>query len=73
MYNGSTQLMQDLPMIDHPEPLSVLQIVFGIIFLTGFFIMKLGIYENFPWLYVRLVNDSQPYKKTVLRYKRSSK
>jgi NAD(P)H-quinone oxidoreductase subunit 5 len=73
MYNGSTQLMQDLPMIDHPEPLSVLQIVFGIIFLTGFFIMKLGIYENFPWLYVRLVNDSQPYKKTVLRFKRSSK
>jgi NAD(P)H-quinone oxidoreductase subunit 5 len=73
MYNGSTQLMQDLPMIDHPEPLSVLQIVFGIVFLTGFFIMKLRIYENFPWLYVRLVNDSQPYKKTVLRYKRSSK
>jgi len=73
MYNASTQFMKDIPMIDHPEPLSVLQIVFGIIFLIGFFIMKLGIYENFPWLYVKLVNDSQPYKKTVLRYKKSSK
>jgi NAD(P)H-quinone oxidoreductase subunit 5 len=73
MYNASTLFMKDIPMIDHPEPLSVLQIVFGIIFLIGFFIMKLGIYENFPWLYVKLVNDSQPYKKTVLRYKKSSK
>ncbi len=73
MYNGATVFMGGLPMIDHPEPLSVLQIVFGIIFLLGFFIMKLGLYENFPWLYVKLVNDSQPYKKTVLRYKKSSK
>lgn len=72
LYNGSTVFMSDLPMIDHPEQLSVLQIVFGVIFLIGFFIMKLGIYENFPWLYVRLVNDSQPYKKTVLRYKKSA-
>jgi NAD(P)H-quinone oxidoreductase subunit 5 len=73
MYNGSTIFMKDLPMIDHPEPLSVLQIVFGVIFLLGFFIMKLGIYEGFPWLYVTLVNDSQPYKKTVFRYKKTSK
>jgi len=73
MYNNATQFMQDMPMIDHPEPLSVLQIVFGVIFLIGFFIMKSGIYEGFSWLYVRLVNDSQPYKKTVLRYKKSLK
>ncbi len=73
MYNGATVFMDTLPMIDNPEPLSVLQIVFGVVFLLGFFIMKLGLYENFPWLYVRLVNDSQPHKKTVLRYKKSSK
>ncbi len=72
LYNGSTVFMGQLPMIDHPEPLSVLQIVFGIVFLAGFFIMKLGIYERFPWLYVRMVNDSQPYRKTVLRYKKTS-
>lgn len=72
MYNVSTIFMRDLPMIDHPEPLSVLQIVFGVIFLIGFFIMKSRVYENFPWLYVRLVNDSQPYKKTVLHYNKAS-
>ncbi len=32
LYNGSTFFMNDLPMIDHPEPLSVLQIVFGVVF-----------------------------------------
>lgn len=73
MYNGTTSFMRDLPMIDNPQPLSVLQIVFGVIFLLGFFIMKLGIYKNFPWLYVRLVNDSQPNKNTVLLYKKASK
>ncbi|TAN12074.1 MAG: pesticidal protein Cry28Aa [Chitinophagaceae bacterium] len=70
MYNSTSVFMSGLPMTDHPEPLSVLQIVFGVTFLIGFFIMKSGIYKNFPWLYVRLVNDSQPYKKTVLRYKK---
>lgn len=73
MYNGTTAFMTDLPMVDNPQPLSVLQIVFGVIFLLGFFIMKLGIYKNFPWLYVRMMNDSQPYKKTILLYKKSSK
>ena len=73
MYNGVSGFMNDMPMIEHPEPLSVLQIVFGVIFLIGFFIMKLGVYEGFSWLYVKLVNDSQPYRKTVLRYKKSSK
>lgn len=71
VYNGSTQFLKDIPMIDHPESLSVLQIVFGVIFLLGFFVMKLGIYEGFPWLYVRLVNDSQPFRKTILRYKKA--
>jgi NAD(P)H-quinone oxidoreductase subunit 5 len=71
MYNGTSVFMQDLPMIDHPESLSVLQIVFGVVFLIGFIIMKLGIYEGFPWLYVKLVNDAQPYKKTLFRYKKN--
>jgi hypothetical protein len=31
--------------------------------------MKLGIYRNYPWLYAKLLNISQPYKKTVLMYK----
>lgn len=72
MYNGVTVLMSDMPMIDQPMPLSWVQIIFGIMFLIGFFIMKLGVYKNIPWLYVKLMTLSQPYKKTVLMYKPKS-
>ncbi|HEX7366045.1 MAG TPA: proton-conducting transporter membrane subunit [Pelobium sp.] len=69
IYNGVTVLMSSMPMIDVPLPLTFTQIIFGVIFLIGFFIMKLGIYRRFTWLYVKLMNDSQPYNKTVLMFK----
>jgi NAD(P)H-quinone oxidoreductase subunit 5 len=69
MYNGVTLLMSNMPMINQPMPLSWTQIIFGIIFLLGFFIMKLGVYKKLPWLYVKFMNLSQPHKKTVLMYK----
>ncbi|MBR9844646.1 MAG: pesticidal protein Cry28Aa [Algicola sp.] len=72
MYNGVTALMSDMPMIAKSLPLSWVQIIFGIIFLIGFFIMKLGVYRKIPWLYVKLMNISQPFKKTVLMYKSKS-
>tara|TARA_R110002049_G_scaffold26361_2_gene91826 strand:+ start:7287 stop:8774 length:1488 start_codon:yes stop_codon:yes gene_type:complete len=72
MYNGVTILMSDMPMIAQPLPLSWVQIIFGIIFLIGFFIMKLGVYRKIPWLYVKLMNISQPHKKSVLMYKSKS-
>jgi NAD(P)H-quinone oxidoreductase subunit 5 len=72
MYNGVTILMSSMPMIDQPMPLSWTQIIFGIIFLLGFFIMKLGVYKKLPWLYVKFMNLSQPHKKTVLMYKSKS-
>jgi NAD(P)H-quinone oxidoreductase subunit 5 len=72
MYNGVTVLMADMPMIAQPLPLDWVQIIFGIIFLIGFFVMKLGVYKKIPWLYVKLMNISQPYKKSVLMYKSKS-
>jgi len=72
-YNIVTVLMQDLPMVAAGTPLSGMQIAFGIIFLVGFFIMKLGDYRNIPWLYVKLMNLTQPYKKTTLLFKTTSK
>ncbi|MBG6109312.1 NAD(P)H-quinone oxidoreductase subunit 5 [Flavobacterium sp. CG_9.10] len=72
IYKGVTLVMSDMPMAVVPLPLSVIQIAFGILFLAGFFIMKLGIYRKYPWLYVKLLNISQPYKKTVLMYKSKS-
>ncbi len=69
MYNAVTVLMSSMPMIAQPMSLSWTQIIFGIIFLLGFFIMKLGVYKKLPWLYVKLMNLSQPYNKSVLMYK----
>ncbi len=72
IYKVVTALMIDMPKIDAPSPLSTIQIVFGIIFLIGFFIMKLNIYKKIPWLYVKLLNDSQPTKNTLLLFKNHS-
>ena len=69
MYNGVTTLMSDMPLVAVPLSVSPIEITFGIIFLIGFFIMKLGIYRNHPWIYAKLLNISQPNKKTVLMYK----
>lgn len=66
LYNGVTILISEMPLTVVPQPLSVLQIVFGVVFLLGFFIMKLGLYKKIPWLYVKLMNLSQPNKKTIL-------
>lgn len=72
-YNGVTILMAGMPMVEVPQSLSVLQVAFGVVFLTGFFIMKLGIYRRVPWIYVKLLNISQPHKKTMLTYKNLTK
>jgi NAD(P)H-quinone oxidoreductase subunit 5 len=72
LYNGVTTLMADMPMTAQAIALSWPQVIFGIIFLIGFFVMKLGVYKKIPWLYVKLMNVSQPYKKSVLMYKSKS-
>lgn len=73
LFNGVTLLMTELPMVQVPQSLSALQIVFGVIFLIGFFIMKLGVYRKVPWIYVKLLNLSQPYERTILTYKNETK
>ena len=72
MFNGVTVLMADMPMVAAPLSLSAVEIGFGIVFLIGFFIMKLGVYRRLPWVYVKLMNLSQPYKKSILLYKSKS-
>jgi hypothetical protein len=53
----------DMPMVVVPLSLSAIEIAFGMLFLAGFFIMKLGIYRNYPWLYAKLLNISTLTKK----------
>jgi NAD(P)H-quinone oxidoreductase subunit 5 len=58
--------MADLPGVSEPQPLTAVQVGFGLVFLAGFFAMKLGTYLRFPWLYVKLMNLTQPFKNSVL-------
>ena len=70
IFNGVSFTMIDIPLSAQAIPLTAFQIIFGILFLIGFFIMKLGIYRQVPWIYVRLLNASQPNKNTILNYKK---
>lgn len=72
LYNTVTFLMGTMPMIDKAVPVSAVHIIFGIAFLLGFFIMKLGVYRKIPWLYVKLMNDSQPYKNSIINSNKKS-
>lgn len=69
-YNGVGVFMADTPMAIAPQQLTPVQVFFGILFLIGFFIMKLGVYRKYPWLYVQLLNTTQPFRQTVLKFKK---
>ena len=71
MYNAVTILMDDMAIVSQSYKMSFMEVVFGVIFFIGFFIMKLGVYKNYPWLYVKLLNMSQPQKKTTYITKKS--
>lgn len=69
VFNGVTVLMQDMPMSNVPIALTPTHIVFGVVFLIGFHIMLSGVYRKIPWLYVKLMNISQPTSKSIISFK----
>ena len=69
-YNGITLIMNDMPMINEAVKLTSTHILFGIVFLIAFAIMLFGIYRKYPWLYVILLNISQPYSKSIISNKK---
>jgi NAD(P)H-quinone oxidoreductase subunit 5 len=68
-YNGVSIIINETDFVVRPHQLSIYEIGFGIVFLVGFFFMKLGIYRNSPWLYVKFLNLTQPNKNTILKFK----
>lgn len=68
-YNGISLLMADMPLANMAIELNVVHILFGVIFLVSFYIMLTGMYRKIPWLYVKLLNASQPYEKSILSIK----
>ena len=69
VFNGVTILMHDMPMANVAIGLTPMHIIFGIIFLVGFYIMLSGVYRKIPWLYVKLMNVSQPISKSIVSFK----
>ncbi|PQV45246.1 NAD(P)H-quinone oxidoreductase subunit 5 [Jejuia pallidilutea] len=69
VFNGVTLLMYDMPMANVAVELTAVHIIFGIVFLIAFHIMLSGIYRKIPWLYVKLMNVSQPLNKSVISFK----
>lgn len=69
MYSAVSIMLSEMSYALQPQKLTVIEISFGVFFLVGFFLMKLGIYRNTPWLYVKLLNLTQPNKNTVLKFK----
>ncbi|GAL69232.1 hypothetical protein [Jejuia pallidilutea] len=61
--------MYDMPMANVAVELTAVHIIFGIVFLIAFHIMLSGIYRKIPWLYVKLMNVSQPLNKSVISFK----
>lgn len=69
VFNGVTLLMSDVPLANTPIALTPVHIIFGVVFLIGFHIMLSGIYRKVPWLYVKLMNISQPLSKSIISFK----
>lgn len=69
IFNGVSHLMHDMPMANTAITLTPTHIVFGIVFLVAFYIMLSGYYRKIPWLYVKLMNMSQPISKSIVSYK----
>lgn len=69
VYNGVTILMHDMAMVNVPINLTAVHIIFGVTFLIGFYIMLSGVYRKIPWLYVKLMNISQPVSKSIIFFK----
>jgi NAD(P)H-quinone oxidoreductase subunit 5 len=65
VYNFVTIVMSDMALVATPTSLSFIHIAFGVVFLIGFIVMKLGLYQKFPWIYVQFLNMTQPSRKTV--------
>jgi NAD(P)H-quinone oxidoreductase subunit 5 len=69
MFNGVTALLSDMPMINAALPLEPIHFIFGVVFLLAFYVMLSGAYRKNVWLYVKLLNNSQPYSKAILAFK----
>ncbi len=68
VFNGITVLMSDRILQNIALPLEPVHFIFAIVFLLAFYIMVSGKYRKSLWLYVKLLNHSQPNSKTIISF-----
>lgn len=73
LYSGVTSLLSGMPGVLQPQPISITHVVFAMLFIIGFFVMKLGLYHKYPGIYVKLMNLTQPVPTTILAAKTNPK
>lgn len=69
LYTGVSSMMLGMLAVKEPQPIAFVHLAFSILFIVGFFVMKLGLYQKFPGIYVRFLNLTQPVNTTILSTK----
>jgi len=65
-YVGITAMMQDVPMVTSPTPLTWVHALLIGAFGVTFVLFEAKYHRHIPWLYVRILNASQPHRDTLL-------
>lgn len=66
IYVGITALMSDVPWITAPTTLTGVHLMLLGMFVLFYALIETNVYRNIPWLFVYVLNASQPHPDTVL-------
>jgi NAD(P)H-quinone oxidoreductase subunit 5 len=66
VYSAITALLAGLPVVSAPAELGALHVAVAAVFLVAYVATETGLHRRSRWLYVTLLNASQPAPQTVL-------
>jgi NAD(P)H-quinone oxidoreductase subunit 5 len=66
VYSAITGLLAGLPVVSAPAELGALHVAVAAVFLVAYVATETGLHRRSRWLYVTLLNASQPAPQTVL-------
>jgi NAD(P)H-quinone oxidoreductase subunit 5 len=70
IFNSVNAVIGGLPGVDRPFAMSPLHYAVGGLFVVAYVVIELGWHQRLSWLYVKLINLSQPVSETVTLRKR---
>lgn len=66
VYLGITTMMSGVPMVTSPTSLTPIHLFLMGVFVGAYLLIEFKFYQNIPWLYVYVLNASQPHSDTIL-------